>query len=391
MHTETHTITLIKHSQRNLSEKGVKNQTQSIMTGTNSRSLKVSGWSVEPADPTFTTVPYVGEDHRNIATSYLHYLITFERPDGKAPNKNDLGAIARKMGIKADTQANGYWKLHELDGEPYELDASAFVVSDAVDNVGYADCEIPDDFEDNFRDLYGLDDFIDIIKSRLEAGIESNWTNRFHSVLIGPPGCGKSAICSRIKQALGDDAVIEYDGTALTSAGAIKELTERDILPRVMIVEEIEKATSEQVSSFLLGVMDQRGEIRKTTARQNIQRDAKLYCIATVNNKELFEKFQSGALASRFGMPLEFMRPSREMRGLILSREIEKVGGDERWIEPTLDYCEKIGEDDPRKMISICLSGKDQLLSGEYQRKLDKVTNNLGKTIDWTATEGEGE
>lgn len=393
MHEETHSLTLVKHSQRNLGVKGVKNQTTALLAGVNSRSLAVSGWVIEMADPSFTTGEYEGEDSRNVATSRLHFLAVYRREDGKQPGKSDLGAIARKLGMKADTVANGNWRLACLDGEPYELDPEAFVVSDNVDNVGYADITIPEDFEDYFQDLYGLDPHIALLKSRLEAAIESNFTNRFHTVFIGPPGCGKSAICERLKKALGDDAVVEYDGTALTSAGAIKELAEREILPRVMIVEEIEKASSEQVAAFLLGVMDQRGEIRKTTARQNIQRDAKLYCIATVNNRHLFERFQAGALASRFGRPVGFRRPSREMRALILSREIQKIDGDERWIEPTLDFCEKINEDDPRKMISICLAGKDRLLDGSYQAILEATSIDITEeTVDWTTLDtGEGE
>jgi MoxR-like ATPase len=162
---------------------------------------------------------------------------------------------------------------------------------------------------------------------------------------------------------------MEFDATATTAAGAIKELAEREILPRVLVVEEIEKA-DEKSLAFLLALCDLRGEIRKTTARATIQRDTKLLVIATVNNVELFQKLQAGALASRFANKIGFSRPSREQLAMILEREVSKIDGDSRWIKPALDYCEERDITDPRQVIALCLCGRDMLITGEYQEML---------------------
>jgi MoxR-like ATPase len=162
---------------------------------------------------------------------------------------------------------------------------------------------------------------------------------------------------------------MEYDATATTAAGAIKDLAEREILPRVLVVEEIEKA-DEKALAFLLALCDLRGEIRKTTARATIQRDTKVFVIATVNNVDLFEKVLAGALASRFANKIYFKRPSRDTLAMILDREVAKVDGDEAWIKPTLDYCDDRDITDPRQVIALTLTGADMWLSGEYQTML---------------------
>jgi MoxR-like ATPase len=243
------------------------------------------------------------------------------------------------------------------------------------DLIGYSDVNIPDDWDDSFQHLYGLDSHIQRVRTALEAGVNSGWRNRFHAALIGPPGCGKSDICESLKQALGEDAVMKLDATATTAAGAIKELSEREILPRVIVIEEIEKAP-EASMSFLLGVLDQRSEIRKVTARQTVQRDTKLLAFATVNDVALFRKLQAGALASRFPNTIFFQRPTRETLALILTREVAKIEGNAEWIGPTLDYCADRDITDPRKVISLCLCGMDGWLDGTYAKMLDDTSED---------------
>jgi hypothetical protein len=187
----------------------------------------------------------------------------------------------------------------------------------------------------------------------------------------------------------GEESVLEFDATAMTAAGAMKELSEAEILPRVIIIEEIEKA-DEKSLNFLLAVLDMRAEVRKVTARASIQRDTKLFGIATVNNTDLFEKIASGALASRFAHHIYFQRPTREQMRMILQREILKLPekGNLAWADPALDYCDKYGITDPRKATAICLSGRDQLITGEYQKMLEatsryKPTNLIDVDDDW--------
>jgi hypothetical protein len=174
--------------------------------------------------------------------------------------------------------------------------------------------------------------------------------------------------------ALPAGSVMLFDATATTGAGAIAALVERDILPRIIIVEEIEKADPKALD-FLLSVLDLRGEIRKTTARGAIERDTKCWCICTVNDRELFLSLRSGALADRFTEKVKFQRPSRDTLERILVREVSKVGGNMDWIAPTLDYCEQENINSPRQVISICMTGRDMLLgTGEYQKILRRTS-----------------
>ena len=96
--------------------------------------------------------------------------------------------------------------------------------------------------------------------------------------------------------------------------------------------------------------------------------------LATVNDIALFEKVMSGALASRFPNKIYCPRPDRTVMGKILQREVQKVHGREEWIEPTLKFgLDEMHWDDPRKLIPICLQGKNDLLTGKYQLAIKSV------------------
>lgn len=372
-YTEKHVITFTKPALRSLRDRVIESNAATLLASVNTKSMTVRGWTFERAitesQPEFFRQKVNGEDDGYIYEMYLE--VSYARVDGKKPGTTEFASILRTMWNRAQQPAFGKWTLADVDGKPYVAPGDDDEISANInaDLIGYSDVSVPDEFENAFDHLFGLDSHIKRIKLALNAGIQSDWRNRFHCALIGPPGCGKSDICASLKRTLGEDAVMEFDATATTAAGAIKELAEREILPRVMVVEEIEKA-DEKALAFLLGVCDLRGEIRKTTARTTIQRDTKVFVIATVNNMELFEKMAAGALASRFANKIHFKRPSRETLAMILTREVMKVDGDERWIKPTLDYCDDHDITDPRQVIALCLCGGDELITGEYQKML---------------------
>lgn len=388
MNTETHTIMLSKLSERRLRESTKTNNLTDILKAVSTKSLNVAGWSITAdtsghEDTAFGYFDYDGgPEDRNVYRTEMYLKVTFEHPERK-PDNRIFQSICRTIDTRASTHKFGRWQLTEVDHQPYETpDDNAVPL--AKDFVGYTDVTIPDDYEDHFSHLYGLESHVTRIKRAFQIGAQSDWLFRYHCALIGPPGCGKSDICGTIKRMLGEDAVLEFDATATTAAGAIKELAEREILPRILIVEEIEKA-DEKALTFLLALLDQRSEIRKTTARETIQRDTKLFCIATVNNTELFEKLAAGALASRFANKVFFRRPDRAQLKMILEREVRKIGGDEAWIDPTLDYADSIGLTDPRAVTAICLCGRDMLVTGEYQKVLADTGDirEMGSE-DWT-------
>src|SRR5689334_4670773 len=65
----------------------------------------------------------------------------------------------------------------------------------------------------HFDNLYGLDPQIDILLSALQTAKDTRYTKRFHSVLYGKPGCGKSEILRCVKHMVGEEGCIEFDGT----------------------------------------------------------------------------------------------------------------------------------------------------------------------------------
>lgn len=384
-YSATHIATVTKPAQRQLQEPVLRNNVENIVSTMNTRALAVRGWVIdvengEDNNPWIqaTTAGTEWAESKYQYVYQINFRITFAREDDVQPEPQELGAILRTLATKVTQPLSGRWQLTEVDGKPYT--GGTVDSDDDGDAIGYAPVEIPEDFEDYFSHLFGLDAQIVRLRRAIEAGIMTDWERREHCVLYGPPGCGKSDVSQSLKRALGENAVMEYDATATTAAGAIKDLTEREILPRIIIIEEIEKAP-EQAMTFLLGLMDLRASIRKTTARNSnsVIRDTKLFAIATVNNTELFQKLQAGALASRFSNRIKFNRPSREQLAMILRREIEKMGddGDMAWIDPTLDYCEGKEINDPRRVTSVCLCGREMLLTGEYQKLLTDTEGDL--------------
>lgn len=365
--TARHTLTLTKQAKRQLRDEVIQSNARSVMQSINTKSLAVMGWKLSEPQRLWTQRTMLG--HLDAAYEYSMTLVLDYQSDAKEAPQDQYLAILRNIHSRASSAPNGRWELATVDGGDYIKPAKGDipVADDAL--IGYTEINIPDDWDDNFDHLYGLDAHIARIKGAIEAGIDSNWNNRYNCVLIGPPGCGKSDICRSVKRALGDDAVIEYDATATTAAGMQKDLTEREILPRILIVEEIEKADEKSVQP-LMGMLDLRGEIRKTTARTAIQRDTKLFVIATVNNRAAFERMQSGALASRFSNKIWFKRPARDMLARILTREVQKVNGNLAWIDPTLDYADANRIDDPRQITALCLCGRDGWLDGSYVEML---------------------
>lgn len=255
--------------------------------------------------------------------------------------------------------------------------------SASTDEKNYGDINL--DFNNIFDGIYERESQINIIISALETLKASEFQSRFHCVLHGPPGCGKTAILEKTAKGLGleNNAYIKLDATSTTEAGAYRLLFESDVVPPVLIVEEIEK-TDEKNLRWLLGILDQRGEIRKTNFRiGHHAKNVKMLCLATVNNFELFSSLMSGALASRFSHEVYCPRPSRSVMQSILEREVKTLPDpNEIWIEKTLEFCyDDLGWDDPRKIIPVCVCGKDRLLDGGYQRDILKTLtpSNLEK------------
>lgn len=237
----------------------------------------------------------------------------------------------------------------------------------------FAPGDISLDLSHHFDHIYERENQIALVQSAVNAYTASAFDDRFHCVLYGPPACGKTEILRSFTKMLGSDAVLAFDATSTTKAGAEKTLLETESVPPFLLIEELEKV-DENSLRWLLGILDHRAEIRKVnfrTAPGGDVRQVKLLCMATVNDMDLFKTVMDGALASRFPHKIYCPRPSRVVLTKILEREIARISGNKAWIKPALDWCiNQEQTNDPRRVITVCLCGRDALLTGEYQKRL---------------------
>lgn len=404
MTTEVHDLVLIKHMQR-ARDDSVSPQQEKIIEIVTQSGIRMTGWELTAnligigASNGGRGMDY-GWTRKGEAPDYTYemYLTLSFKHETKKPADGAFETILNTVARQARANNQGRWELITVDGEEFEEKAiSETFVSVKGDSIEYAKVELPDNLLDNFTNhLYGLDWNLELMHDALLRGYNTRWDKRFNCALIGPPGCGKSDICTTLRQTLGDDAVWELDAVATTKAGAIKVLAERDVLPRIVVIEELEKCPTDDALSFLLSILDIRSAIRKVTARGNVEMEAKLFAVCTVNDEEKFLKMASGALADRFPTKIYFERPDRAMLARILKREIDEVDGSYEWIKPCLDYCESaigtdgnIGVTSPRQVIAWCLTGGEKWVTGRFQEILNHTQKSrVAYHEDWSREDG---
>src|SRR5215831_615128 len=367
----THEIMLVKPAKRRLDADSIDGNVRTITAAVNTPRIAARwnldkdgerGWRQRP-----------GRAQDNAAWVYEMLLALTFKGEGE-PAAHEARGILRDLHMRAAQNNHGKWTLATVDGDEYVPLARNAAVGALDPDVGYAPVHIPPDWRKNFSHLYGLGPQIQLVMDSIKTAIDSDWELRYHALLAGDPACGKSDVAESFARALGWEAVMRFDATCMTAAGAIKELTEERLLkPRIIVIEEIEKAVSESLL-FLLGVLDLRAAINKVTANAKTQAQTKMLAIATANDIRLLESSAAGALDTRSSKEVWFKRPTREVMERILARDIAKVrGGDVRWIKPALDYCEEMKITDPRKVGSLCITGGDGWLTGE-RRELLAVT-----------------
>lgn len=356
-------VTLSRGNKRQIQVGPMEDHFQNqILPGINNKRTAVQGYRVELAmvgkgdlsqghtsvrtdGPAFYTLKgnarsgYQGE-------VFVHVVWTRDEGEG---DFDRVRLIVKSLNTKALQKG---WEVSQFEGEDWIPPDE--ILGNISEEAGYVTVALPEqkEWEAHISHLIGLDEKWEAIRGAIEAGLVSDWEDRQNVALIGPPGCGKSDMLRSLKRALGEDAVLEFDATSMTTAGVIKLLEERTVLPRCVFVEEIEKSPKDS-TNFLLALADLRAEIRKTTHRDNIQRDINVLVVCTVNGKKLFFERASGALASRFTNKLYFKRPNRDMLKRILEREVAKIKGDLNWIDPVLDWCDETNETDPRAVQSL--------------------------------------
>jgi hypothetical protein len=222
-----------------------------------------------------------------------------------------------------------------------------------------------------FSRIYGRDAQIRRIQDAIQIGKDTNWTKRKHTLLSGPPGTGKTELCLTLARASGQEGEswLWFDATSTTKAGALEQLMKAPVLPPLLFVEEIEKVP-ENALRWLLSIMDERGEIRRTNYRVGNQvRSVRLTVIATANNVALLQAMDSGSIYSRFGNRIHCPTPDRATMCQILNREVSEIGGNPEWVSATVTFgFDTLKITDCRELLNILLCGRDRLLNGLYQR-----------------------
>lgn len=358
----TYHILFSKSTERNVNT--VKIETQlSIMPAKAYSKMAALGFVL--VDTKFTQIGHTG--------SYKFDASFVVRHAGVGDADNGVSVIAAEM--EAAGQVYGWKFIRSFKDAGSDC---AVITAPTVDESPLEDSAIElGDASRYFTHLFERNAQISVVLSAVEAAKATQFSHRFHSVMYGPPGCGKTAITQAIATMVGESHVLKFDGPSCTKAGLENFFldSEDDISgPKIMIFEEIEKADPE-IHKSLLGMLDTRGEIRKTTGNDG-QRSmgVKVLCLATVNNVQLFEKSQAGSLASRFTHKVFCPKPSRKCLTAILEREVDANNGRREWIAPTLDYTIGVeGSHDPRRAIAVCMSGRDKLLNGSYQRALRSI------------------
>lgn len=398
--TEEYNLILSRTLKRAVADAKVASQVASIRKVIN-RSREVQGYSlvpnyIGPEAPSTAAEKHAGPNGQMAWStvgepgSYqaeLYLSLRYHNDGNEAPKQSVVDVIINGIADTASKPSAGNWTLSmvgDQEFEPFDPDTIGALKDD--ESMEYAPVNIPADIESHFTDhLYGLEAQVARLMAKVRAFVRDDYESRVHAVLIGPPGCGKTDMVKTLMAAIGEECFVEFDRTATTGPGAIKELDEVEVLPRFMFLDEGEK-TTDTASNFMLSLLDDRSEIRKVTARKKIQRQIKLMAIACVNDEDDWNKLCKGALASRFGKPIYFLPPDHAMLRKICEREIVKVrGGSDAWIEPCLKYCLAHGWDQPRDVIALLKEGAEGWLDNSFAKIMDATTKpSTTEVHNWT-------
>jgi MoxR-like ATPase len=235
---------------------------------------------------------------------------------------------------------------------------------------------------DHFNRIYGREPQIRRTFDALMLAERTGWNKRRNTLFDGPPGCGKSETMLSFAKMLGKEGEqwLWFDAPNMTKAGAVELIISAPRVPPILFIEEIEKV-EEAALRWLLGVMDIRGEVRRTNYRVgNEAKNVRMFVVASANNVKLLKTVMSGALYSRFQNRIYFPEPDRDIMSQILRREVAEIEGEEAWVEPALKFgYDRWGMRDPRDLINIVSVGGKRLLDNSAQKDHEKTMHPFDK------------
>jgi len=374
-----HVIVLAKYSKRALTPEVRDTHLATILATVANKRNAMLGWHIERraenGKPVFEAVNVGGRDLRNEApfNAWMDSDVSEAALDNLVRNFNSADAVNSEY----------RWHVLSVDGTDYEgdvrdSDEQSSGKSDIKDLLPYADVTIPENWTDFFvggkNPVIGLDAHTSRMMRPLRVAIGTDWEERHNTLLVGVPACGKSELMRRLKRMVGNDAVLEVDATSTTAKGLQDILAERAIMPRVLLVEEIEKG-SKELHEVLLSIMDTRGEIRKVTARGKIMQECRMVTVCTANDIEKFKASASGAIASRTDNVINFQAASRDTMFTVVVNRMKNLGLSDtkaaQIVNKVLDYAEGTDMWDTRSLISLAQCGGEDWLNGEYQKELE--------------------
>lgn len=232
----------------------------------------------------------------------------------------------------------------------------------------------PEVYATHFGRLFNREPQIRILYDSVNLAVRTNFKERHHVLLRGPAGTGKTETILGFVEFLGPHLVWKVDATTITKAGLERELVNRSkdgVLAPFLILEEIEKVQNPENINSLLQVMDTRGIIQRTNARDgDIYAECKIVVIATCNDSQYLRTFADGAIWSRFSLRPICKRPDEEQMRKILTRTVMETNGKIEWVSPVIrfmwDRLRLLGEykrdyNDPRLGRAL-LAGGDRIL-----------------------------
>jgi len=142
-----------------------------------------------------------------------------------------------------------------------------------------------------FSNIEGLDDIKEIMLRAIES------PERAHTLLIGPPACGKSLFMFEIGEGMRYESYFT-EGAATTKAGLQKFIAENPH-KEIIIIDEIDKMPIQHQEGLL--TMMERGEFTSTKVRNTQTVKANMVIFATSNSTERLSTICLEFFYSTFG------------------------------------------------------------------------------------------